>query len=50
MREVITIIYLADGAKVTEPQNKFQQADLKTWMMDTPVGSTIDTELNPLVL
>jgi ectoine hydroxylase-related dioxygenase (phytanoyl-CoA dioxygenase family) len=50
MREVMTIIYLADGARVHEPQNKWQVNDLKTWMMDVPVGSKVDSELNPLVL
>lgn len=49
-REVVTIIYLADGAKVTEPQNKWQVNDLSTWLMDQPVGSVIDSELNPKVL
>lgn len=50
MREVMTIIYLADGARVHEPQNSWQKNDLATWMMNTPVGEKIDTELNPLVL
>lgn len=50
MREVMTIIYLADGARITQPKNQWQDADLKTWMMDLPVGSVVDTELNPLVL
>lgn len=49
-REVMTIIYMADGARVTQPRNKWQEADLKTWMMDIPVGSVADTILNPKVL
>lgn len=49
-REVMTIIYLADGAKVTEPQNKWQKNDLTTWLMDQPVGNIIDSEMNPKVL
>ncbi len=49
-REVMTIIYMADGARVTEPQNKWQVNDRKTWLMDWPVGDTIDSELNPKVL
>lgn len=49
-REVMTIIYLADGAKVTEPQNSWQVNDRKTWLMDQAVGSVIDSELNPKVL
>lgn len=49
-REVMTIIYMADGAKVTEPQNKWQVNDRKTWLMDWPIGEFIDSELNPKVL
>lgn len=50
MREVMTIIYFADGARVHEPQNSWQQKDLEVWMMNLLPGSVIDTELNPLVL
>jgi ectoine hydroxylase-related dioxygenase (phytanoyl-CoA dioxygenase family) len=50
MREVMTIIYVADGAKVHQPQNKWQVNDLKTWMMNVPAGSPINSELNPLLL
>ena len=50
MREVFTIIYLAEEAKITEPKNSFQQNDLKTWLMDKKVGTPADSELNPLVL
>lgn len=49
-REVITIIYLADGAKVTEPQNSWQENDHKSWLMSKPAGSIIDSEINPKVL
>lgn len=50
MREVFTIIYIADGAKITQPKNKWQQNDLKTWLMDKSVGSDVDSEMNPLIL
>ncbi len=50
MREVITIIYLADDATITAPKNKWQENDLKTWLMSKSVGSVADSELNPLVL
>jgi ectoine hydroxylase-related dioxygenase (phytanoyl-CoA dioxygenase family) len=50
MREVMTIIYFADGARVHEPQNSWQQKDLEVWMMNTAPGQVIDTELNPRVL
>ena len=48
--EVMTVIYMADGARVTEPQNSWQINDRKTWLMDQPVGNIIDSELNPKVL
>lgn len=49
MREVMTIIYFADGARIHEPQNSWQVKDLEVWMMNTPVGEKIDTPLNPIV-
>ena len=49
MREVMTVIFMADGASVTQPQNKHQEADLKRWLMSKPVGSLIDSPLNPLI-
>jgi len=49
-REVMTIIYLADGAKVSQPKNQWQKNDLAKWMMNKPVGELIDSELNPKVL
>lgn len=49
-REVMTIIYVADGARIIQPQNKWQENDHKTWLMNKPVGSRVDSEMNPLVL
>ncbi len=49
-REVMTIIYVADGAKITQPQHEWQEADHKVWLMSLPVGSPVASELNPLVL
>jgi len=50
MREVMTIIFVADGANITEPQNKHQEADRQRWMLGLPTGSPFASELNPLVL
>jgi ectoine hydroxylase-related dioxygenase (phytanoyl-CoA dioxygenase family) len=50
MREVMTIIYVADGSCVTQPKNQWQQNDLQKWLMGKPVGELIDSELNPKVL
>ncbi len=49
-REVMTIIYFADGATVTEPQNEHQEADRQRWLQDLKPGSVAASALNPLVL
>jgi len=48
-REVMTIIYFADGARVTEPRSKHQQADLETWLDNKAPGELADSYLNPLL-
>lgn len=50
MREVMTIIYIADGAKITEPRHKWQISDRSNWLMDGPVGGLAASELNPKLL
>lgn len=50
MREVFTIIYMADDARITESKSSWQREDLKVWLMNKPVGTLADSELNPLVL
>jgi hypothetical protein len=50
MREVMTVIYVAEGAKITEPRNKYQSNDWQTWLMGRPVGGPVNSEMNPLVL
>lgn len=49
-REVMTIIYVADGAKITQPKNKWQEDDHRTWLMGLPVGNLVASELNPAIL
>jgi ectoine hydroxylase-related dioxygenase (phytanoyl-CoA dioxygenase family) len=50
MREVMTIIYMADGARVAEPKNTWQINDRERWLMNTPVGELAASEINPKVL
>lgn len=50
MRQVMTIIYLADGSRVSPPKNEWQKNDLQKWLMGKPVGELIDSELNPKIL
>lgn len=48
-REVMTIIYLADGAKVTEPKNDNQEADRQRWLKGIEPGADAASALNPVV-
>lgn len=49
-REVMTIIYIADGARVTPYKNDWQKNDNEKWLMGKPIGEVIDSELNPKLL
>jgi ectoine hydroxylase-related dioxygenase (phytanoyl-CoA dioxygenase family) len=48
-REVMTIIWFADGARVTEPDNANRQRDLERWMPGLAPGDLAASRLNPLV-
>lgn len=50
MREVMTVIYFADGLKVAEPANEKQELDRVNWLASREPGSLADDEdMNPLV-
>jgi ectoine hydroxylase-related dioxygenase (phytanoyl-CoA dioxygenase family) len=49
MREVMTIIYFSDGARVTKPNSEHQQADLDAWLDGKLPGELADGPLNPLL-
>jgi ectoine hydroxylase-related dioxygenase (phytanoyl-CoA dioxygenase family) len=49
MREVMTIIYFADGARVTQPNSTHQQADLDAWLGGKQPGENADSEMNPIM-
>ena len=49
-REVMTIIYFADGAAVTEPKNEHQEADRQRWLCGLEPGMAASSALNPLLL
>ncbi|MEO5681631.1 MAG: phytanoyl-CoA dioxygenase family protein [Chitinophagaceae bacterium] len=49
-REVMTIIYFADEALVTEPQNEHQEADRQRWLGGLQPGAAAASALNPLLL
>jgi ectoine hydroxylase-related dioxygenase (phytanoyl-CoA dioxygenase family) len=48
-RAVMTIIYMEDGIRLTQPKNANQIADWKTWMPGARVGEVVDTPLNPVL-
>lgn len=47
LREVMTVIYVADGVRVAEPANRDQAADLATWLPGHAPGDLVGGELNP---
>lgn len=49
-REVMTVIYFADGAHVTPTQNKHQEADRQRWLQWAKPGDLAASAINPLVL
>ncbi len=48
-REVMTVIWYADGARVTDPDNFNRQRDLERWLPGLKPGDLAISELNPLV-
>ncbi len=48
-REVMTIIYMDENMRLTEPKNKNQRSDWDTWMPGAQIGEVIDTPLNPVI-
>jgi hypothetical protein len=48
-REVMTIIYYADGARVTEAVNPNQERDMTRWLPGLKPGDAASSALNPLV-
>ncbi len=49
MREVMTIIYYADGTKVAESANEHQPADRARWLSNIEPGKIADGPLTPLL-
>ncbi|MXY56934.1 MAG: phytanoyl-CoA dioxygenase family protein [Gammaproteobacteria bacterium] len=48
-REVMTVIYFADGARITDPVRPEARGDLRAWLGDLPPGAPAATILNPIV-
>jgi ectoine hydroxylase-related dioxygenase (phytanoyl-CoA dioxygenase family) len=48
-REVMTIIYFADGARVAESMNEFQETDRNRWLKGIAAGLPAASDLNPVL-
>ncbi len=48
-REVMTVIYFADGVDTFEPDNEHRANDLKSWLPGVKAGEPAASELNPVV-
>ncbi len=48
-RDVMTVIFVADGARVTEPCNDGQRNDLATWLPGLRPDDAVASPLNPRV-
>ena len=49
MRAVMTVIYFADGTRVSTPRNENQKSDLANWLPGCVPGGIAASNLNPLV-
>lgn len=49
MRPVMTVIYMAADAKVSEPKNIHQPIDMETFFPGRTPGDACDTNLNPIL-
>ena len=48
-REVMTVIYFADGARLRPPENPFQEADARIFLPGISPGDPAASELNPVL-
>jgi ectoine hydroxylase-related dioxygenase (phytanoyl-CoA dioxygenase family) len=48
-RPVMTVIYYADGARVTEPTDDYQRFDLAMWLKGSAPGELANGDRNPLL-
>jgi ectoine hydroxylase-related dioxygenase (phytanoyl-CoA dioxygenase family) len=49
-REMMTITYMADGARVARPVHPAQEYELKNWLNGLPPGRLAASSINPLLL
>jgi hypothetical protein len=49
MRKIMTVIYIADGTRIIEPDNPHRPADLERWFPGLKPGDLAASSLNPLL-
>lgn len=49
-REMMTITYMADGARVAQPMHEAQVYELNNWLAGLPPGRLAASDMNPLLL
>jgi ectoine hydroxylase-related dioxygenase (phytanoyl-CoA dioxygenase family) len=49
LREVMTVIYVAEDARISEADSKERQNDLKAWLPGQAPGEIVGSPLNPVV-
>jgi ectoine hydroxylase-related dioxygenase (phytanoyl-CoA dioxygenase family) len=49
LREVMTIIYYADGTSIMEPDNEFRKVDMEVFHPGQKPGDLAASELNPVL-
>lgn len=49
VREVLTVIYLADGIRVARPANRYQEHDAAEWLPGAAPGDLVGGDLHPLL-
>jgi hypothetical protein len=49
MRQVMTVIWFADGLPVLQPANSAQEHDLSSWLPGLAPGDVAATPVNPVV-
>lgn len=48
-REVMTVIYMDEAARVTQPKNSYQVNDHNTWLPGTEIGGPAASKINPVL-
>lgn len=49
MRQIMAVIFVADGTRITEPVNEKQPGDLAKWLPGQQPGERVGSPLNPIV-